>query len=329
MALEHVAHHPGLLVVAGAVLDPDAFRRRDLHVVHVLAVPDRLEDRVGEPEHEEVLDSLLREVMVDAVDLVLGERLAHHPVQRVRAREAGAERLLQDHPHPGARRRVRHVRGHAARREVLDGRRDDARRDRQVDHAAAAGGQSRLDLGEMPSDGREGRGVREVAGDVREARGEALPQLRARMRAELVESLAHRGAERRVVPSGASYPHDRAVVGQQAVEEEVRERGDELPAGEVTARPDDHQHARLRAPQAILRRRRLADGLGDRGRGSHAFFTACPPNSFRRAAMTFAPKESVWRERKRARSARVMAGAGTSRSIAVCTVQRPSPESST
>ena len=43
------------------------------------------------------------------------------------------------------------------------------------------------------------------------------------------------------------------------------------------------------------------------------------------AAMTLAPKESVCRERKRASSESVITGAGTSRSIASCTVHRPSP----
>ena len=39
VVLEHVAHHAGFLVVAPPMLDPHALGRRDLHVVHVLAVP--------------------------------------------------------------------------------------------------------------------------------------------------------------------------------------------------------------------------------------------------------------------------------------------------
>ena len=48
---------------------------RDLHVVDVVAVPDRLEDAVGEPQHQDVLHGLLAEVMVDAIDLMLGKDL--------------------------------------------------------------------------------------------------------------------------------------------------------------------------------------------------------------------------------------------------------------
>src|SRR5882724_3274899 len=64
-------------------------------------------------------------------------------------------------------------------------------------------------------------------------------------------------------------------------------------------------------------------------RCAHLVCTACPPNSWRSAAITLAPKDSSWRERNRASSDNVMTGAGTSRCIASSTVQRPSPESST
>ena len=66
---------PGVLVVAGAGLDPDRLGHRDLDVVDELAVPDRLEDPVREAEREHVLDRLLAEVVVDPEDLVLLEVL--------------------------------------------------------------------------------------------------------------------------------------------------------------------------------------------------------------------------------------------------------------
>src|SRR5579864_2046628 len=60
-----------------------------------------------------------------------------------------------------------------------------------------------------------------------------------------------------------------------------------------------------------------------------SFTTACPPNSFRSAAIIFIANESSWREAKRANSASAVTGAGTFSSIASSTVQRPSPESAT
>ena len=69
MVLEDVADRARVLVVAGAPFDPDRLRDRDLDVVDELAVPDRLEDAVREPQREHVLDGLLAEVVVDAEDL--------------------------------------------------------------------------------------------------------------------------------------------------------------------------------------------------------------------------------------------------------------------
>ncbi len=73
VVLDHVAQRTGVIVISAALLDAERLRRRDLDVLHVVPVPDRLEDRVGEAQREDVLHRLLAEVMVDAVDLVLGE----------------------------------------------------------------------------------------------------------------------------------------------------------------------------------------------------------------------------------------------------------------
>ena len=47
------------------------FADGDLDVIDGLAVPEPLEDRVGEPEHQDVLHRLLAQVMVNAEDLLL------------------------------------------------------------------------------------------------------------------------------------------------------------------------------------------------------------------------------------------------------------------
>ncbi len=78
---------PALLVVAAALLDADRFRHRDLHVVDVAAVPDRLEDAVGEAEDQDVLDGLFAQVVIDAVDLVS---------RRSTLRDLAVERLRAD-----------------------------------------------------------------------------------------------------------------------------------------------------------------------------------------------------------------------------------------
>ena len=89
---------PGLLVERAAALDPDRLGDGDLHVVDVAPVPDRLEDRVGEAQGEDVLHRLLAEVVVDPEHLVLREVGVHELVERHRGGAVVAERLLDDDP---------------------------------------------------------------------------------------------------------------------------------------------------------------------------------------------------------------------------------------
>jgi hypothetical protein len=52
-------------------------------VIDIAPVPDRLENAVGEAEHQNVLDRLLAQVMVDAIDLLLVQDLANFFVQAI------------------------------------------------------------------------------------------------------------------------------------------------------------------------------------------------------------------------------------------------------
>ena len=95
---DHVAVRAGRLVEPDALLERQRLGHVDLHVVDVVAVPDRLEQAVGEAEGEDVLRRLLAEEVVDAEDLALVERLVQRGVQPPGAGQVGAERLLHDDP---------------------------------------------------------------------------------------------------------------------------------------------------------------------------------------------------------------------------------------
>ena len=66
---------PGLLVERGPRPDRQGLGDVDLDVVDVLAVPDGLEEAVGEPEGQDVLGRLLAQEVVDTEDLVVVEDL--------------------------------------------------------------------------------------------------------------------------------------------------------------------------------------------------------------------------------------------------------------
>jgi len=68
--LDDVAQRAGFVIVAAARADADCLRDGDLDVIDVVAVPQRLKDRVGEPEHSDILDGLFAKIVIDAVNLV-------------------------------------------------------------------------------------------------------------------------------------------------------------------------------------------------------------------------------------------------------------------
>ena len=70
MVLDDVADCPGLVVIAGALSNAFVLRDRDLDGLDKVAIPDRLEQRVREPEGEDVLDRFLGEVMIDPKGLL-------------------------------------------------------------------------------------------------------------------------------------------------------------------------------------------------------------------------------------------------------------------
>ena len=86
MVRHHVAQRAGRLVELGAALDADGLGDGDLHVVDMVAVPQRLEDAVGEAQHHDVLDRLLAEEMVHPIDLVLVDDLENARVQSLAPR---------------------------------------------------------------------------------------------------------------------------------------------------------------------------------------------------------------------------------------------------
>ena len=101
MVLDDVPGRADAVVVAGPAADPDVLGHGDLHVVDVVAVPDRLVQLVGEPQRQQVLDRLLAEVVVDAEHrLSAGNTELTRPLSFCADSEVVAERLLDHHPPP-------------------------------------------------------------------------------------------------------------------------------------------------------------------------------------------------------------------------------------
>src|SRR5581483_3728595 len=96
----HVTQCARGVEIPAALLDTDSLRIRDLYVIDVPPVPDRLEDRVVETEHEYVLHRLFAEIVIDAVNLVLRQDRLDLPVESARRFQIAPKRLLDYDPPP-------------------------------------------------------------------------------------------------------------------------------------------------------------------------------------------------------------------------------------
>src|ERR1700727_2372962 len=83
MVRHHIAQGAGFFVERRAVLDSNRFSRGDLHIVDVVSVPHRFEQRVAEAEDEDVLHCLFAEIVVNTVDRFLVEYSMHDVIQGV------------------------------------------------------------------------------------------------------------------------------------------------------------------------------------------------------------------------------------------------------
>ena len=170
MVLDHVAQHAGLVVVAAALADVDFLGHGDLHVVDVVAVPHRLENRVGEPQHEQVLHRLFAEIVVDAVDLLLAGT-------RWWMASLSCSALARSVPNGFSmttRRGAAVLVGQPAAAQLLDGRLVELRRRGEVVHARALASPPSISSRNL-RERVEVVGVADVAGVIVDVLGELVP----------------------------------------------------------------------------------------------------------------------------------------------------------
>ena len=101
MTLNHVAQGAGGFIEAAASLDAEGFCCGDLHMIDVVAVPERLEDAIAKTEDQEILHGVFAEIVVDAIDLLLFKDVMDNFVEFPCGGEVTAERLFNDDADPG------------------------------------------------------------------------------------------------------------------------------------------------------------------------------------------------------------------------------------
>ena len=240
----------------------------DLHVIHVAAVPQGLEDAVAEAEGQDVLHGFLTQVMIDAVDVGFVEDFVQAVAQLARAGQVVPEGLF-DHQAPPALALAEPRRAEALRRRgVLAGLRG------EIEHHAAAGLAGTFDLRQARGQARVEAGVADVARHIEQPLGEAVPHVGVEggVFGELLDGFQHASAELRVGERRSRDAHDGETRRQPAVVSQAVEGRQELAPGEVAIGAEDDYHAfghlaleAQRILEGILRKHRDQNSTRDFG----------------------------------------------------------------
>ena len=84
VVLDHVTQAAGGFVKRAAVIHAEGLGQGYLHAGHIVAVPDRFQERVGEAEIKDIHDRFLAEEVIDAEDRVLRKHRPRDPVKLTR-----------------------------------------------------------------------------------------------------------------------------------------------------------------------------------------------------------------------------------------------------
>ena len=245
VVLNDVAQGTLRVVVAPAVLDTQGFGDGDLHMIDVVAIPDRLEDPVQEPEAEKVLHRLLAEVVVDPVNLRFVHAGEQFAIESARRREVAAEGLFDHHAKPAAvGGTVTSRRNQAGPLQTTRDRRELIRRHREIHQHVAPGSMAGVHLLESLLQPLIGIGIFGTPGQIVQTRrvGAEKPDIGAVF---AVPADRRRGtfAESFVAQTRAGNPDHRELVRQEAVAMQVVEGGNELALREIAGSAEDHHHA--------------------------------------------------------------------------------------
>ena len=200
VVLHHVADGASLLVELAAALDAEALGHRDLDVLHVAAVPDRLEERVREPEVEDVVDRFLAQVVVDAEDRALREHGVEDAIQLLGGCQVPSERLLDHDARAVGAPRLGELLAHGL---------EHARRDGEVVQRMARGA-------EHVAQRSEGGGVVVVAVDVAQQTEELAEGVGIDVLAGLLEAVLRARLQLIEGPAGLGDADDRHGRGCRA-----------------------------------------------------------------------------------------------------------------
>src|SRR5689334_8514405 len=96
MVLNDIPDGARLVIKGAAALNAEILRHGDLNTLDIVAVPERLEKRIGEPEVQDILNRTLAEVMIDTEYRFLGKGAGQGPVQFLSRDKVPSKWLFDD-----------------------------------------------------------------------------------------------------------------------------------------------------------------------------------------------------------------------------------------
>jgi hypothetical protein len=237
---DHVAKGAHRIVEMAAILHPEALRHRDLDRREVVAVPDRLQHRVREPQVEDLDQAHLAQEVIDPIQLGLVDVPVELVGECARGGAVVAKRLLDHHTRALGQTRVG---------KALDDCPEQKRRDLEIEDGAPCV----LDRG---GHALEGRRVPEITRNVGEPGGEPVEGLLVHRLACGLDRVAGMLAQVVGAPLVDGHSDDRTA--QQAAALQVVERAEGHHLRQVAGDAEDDEHV---GPCAV--------GLGSRWRVWH------------------------------------------------------------
>ena len=242
MIRHHVSQGACRFIEAAAMLHPHGLRRGDLHMVHVIAVPQGFDDVVRKAEDHYVLRGLFAEIVIDAIDLLFRQNLLQFLVELLRRFQVVAERLFDDHPRPVA---VFFFRQFASAEHFCD-RREKSRRYRQIEESVSERVMNLVRLFNLFLQPLVGLGVLKIAADVIHALSHPVPALELDWRCSVLGYLFAQHLPKTfggVIVRGEA--HNGELLWKKIVRGEIAQRGNQFAFCQIAScAKNDHDAGR-------------------------------------------------------------------------------------
>ncbi len=265
VAGHHVAQRPGMIVIGRAMLHPHGFRHGDLHVVHVAAVPDRLENPIGEPEYHQVLHRFLAQVMIDAEHLRFVQATGKRGIEFAGRRQIMSKRLFDDHAPPVLGLALVGCLGRkAGGSQLLGDRAEEARRRRQVKQVISAGPAAGIHIGQQLLKLLIRLRILEFTLLVEQsALGKFVPAFRIEARAShLPNALRHVLLEAVAIQFVKGKADHRKLIGQQFAVGQVAQGRQQFSLCQIACGSKNHHRTGARRRRRIGKRRGVGAHIG-------------------------------------------------------------------